>query len=322
MRWEKKGLIFSTDNNYPWMVHHASVPVVDRINEHALRIYFAPRNERGLSQITFIEVDADDPSRILYIHDRPALSLGRVGAFDDCGVMPSCIVNHRGKKHLFYDGWNQGVTVPYRNSIGLAVSEDGGRSFQRVFEGPIVDRNRLEPYFCSSCYVMIDEGKWKLWYGSTTEFVATSDKPYPVYQIKYAESSNGYEWVRPNTTCIQYKFDGEANSRPCVIKENGLYRMWYCFRGSNSFRTDKSQSYRIGYAESRDGKYWIRMDEDVGIDRSEEGWDSTMMAYPFVHEHRGVKHMFYNGNGFGESGFGYAVLVDDDRLAEQRNRST
>jgi hypothetical protein len=33
--------------------------------------------------------------------------------------------------------------------------------------------------------------------------------------------------------------------------------------------------------------------------------------YPFVYEHAGMKHMLYNGNGFGETGIGYAVLQED-----------
>jgi hypothetical protein len=67
----------------------------------------------------------------------------------------------------------------------------------------------------------------------------------------------------------------------------------------------------LGYAESPDGITWTRKDDEVGIDRSAEGWDSLMMEYPFVYEHRGRKHMLYNGNGFGETGFGHAVLVDE-----------
>ena len=89
--------------------------------------------------------------------------------------------------------------------------------------------------------------------------------------------------------------------------------MWYCFRGSRDYRSDKAQSYRIGYAESEDGIRWERLDDLVGIDRSEDGWDSVMMEYPFVYEHRGRKYMLYNGNGFGETGIGYAVLTEDDR---------
>jgi hypothetical protein len=311
MLWQKKGLIFTPDKNYPWMLHHASSPFVDRINDEILRIYFGPRDSEGRTVAAFIEVEADDPANVLYIHDRPALSLGKLGAFDDSGVSPSCIVNYQGKKYLFYTGWNKSVTVPYRNSIGLAVSEDGGRTFERLFDGPVLDRNHIDPYFCITPFVLLEGGTWKLWYASTTGYVVEQDQPYPVYQIKYAESENGFEWVRSGKACIEYKAAGEANARPCVIKENGLYRMWYCFRGSGGFRTDKNQSYRIGYADSPDGIEWQRKDEIAGIERSEEGWDSTMIAYPFVYYHRGVKHMLYNGNGFGESGFGYATLVDD-----------
>ena len=313
MRWEKRGLIFRVDNQYPWMSHHACVPIADKVSDDVLRIYFGPRDRHGRTVTTFIEVDANDPARVLRVHDRPVLSLGRLGAFDDSGAMPSCVVNHGGKKYLFYIGWNRGVTVSYRNAVGLAVSEDGGVTFERVFEGPIVDRTRLEPYFCASPFAMVDDGRWKLWYASATGFVVVHGKPEPVYQVKYAESADGQEWVRTNITCLPYRFEGEANARPCVVRESGLYRMWYCYRGSVDYRTDRSQSYRIGYAESPDGIRWQRLDELVGIDRADEGWDSVMMAYPFVYEHRGSKYMLYNGNGFGESGIGYAVLTEDDR---------
>lgn len=310
MRWQKKGRIFEPDGNSERMNHHACVPVADKVSNEVIRIYFGPRDTQGRTTTTFIEVEAGDPQNVLYVHDRPVLGLGKLGAFDDSGAMPSCIVNHKGKKYLYYIGWNRGVTVPYRNSVGLAVSEDGGLTFERVFEGPVVDRTREEPYFCASPFVMVDGNVWKLWYASSTGWLVVDGHPEPLYKIKYAWSEDGIEWTRDNTTCIEYGFEGEANARPCVVKEGGLYRMWYCFRGSLGYRTDKSQSYRLGYAESADGIRWTRKDEEVGIERSEEGWDSLMMEYPFVYEHQGKKHMLYNGNGFGESGFGYAVLEE------------
>jgi hypothetical protein len=312
MRWEKKGLIFKAAGQYEWMSHHACVPVADKVNDEVLRIYFGPRDTQGRTHTTFIEVEADNPANVLYVHDRPVISLGQLGAFDDSGVMPSSIVNHGGQKFLYYIGWNRGVTVPYRNSVGLAASRDGGLTFERVYEGPIVDRTMTEPYFCASPFALYDEedAKWKLWYASSTGWTVIDSRPEPVYQIKYAESLDGAHWTRRNETCIEYSFEGEANARPCVIKERGLYRMWYCFRGSVGYRTDKAQSYRLGYAESADGVRWTRMDERVGIERSAEGWDSQMMEYPFVYEHRGRKYMLYNGNGFGETGFGYAVLEE------------
>jgi len=295
------------------MAHHACVPVADKINGEVLRIYFGPRDIEGRTTTTFIDVEADNPSRICYVHDRPVLGLGKLGTFDDSGAMPSCIVNHGGRKFLYYIGWNRGVTVPYRNSIGLAVSDDGGESFERVVEGPVLDRTATEPYFCASPFALYDEeaAKWKLWYASSTGWTVVNGHPEPLYQVKYAESADGVSWLRRNTVCLEYAFEGEANARPCVLKENGRYRMWYCYRGSVDYRTDKAQSYRIGYAESADGILWERRDSEVGIERSDEGWDSVMMEYPWVYEHRGRKFMLYNGNGFGETGFGYAVLEED-----------
>jgi hypothetical protein len=53
----------------------------------------------------------------------------------------------------------------------------------------------------------------------------------------------------------------------------------------------------------------LRMDDRVGIDVSHEGWDSEMIEYPHVFIHNEKKYMFYCGNKFGVSGFGYAVQL-------------
>lgn len=308
MRWEKKGLIFKTDGRYEWMAHHAAVPTADKVNDEVLRIYFSTRDTQSRSHTTFIEVELDNPQKVLYIHDRPVLSPGKLGTFDDSGVLPSCIVNHEERKYLYYAGYNRSVTVPYRNALGLAVSDDGGLTFSRVSDGSVVDRSFLDPYFIATAFAMFDEDRWKLWYASSTGWTVINGHPEPQYQIKYAESQDGMNWIREGVVCIEYKSEGEANVRPFVLKENGLYRMWYCYRGSNGFRTDKAQSYRMGYADSQNGIAWERKDDEVGIERSEEGWDSLMIEYPYLYEHKGRKYLLYNGNGFGETGFGYAVL--------------
>jgi hypothetical protein len=74
--------------------------------------------------------------------------------------------------------------------------------------------------------------------------------------------------------------------------------MWFCARGD---------SYRLGYAESADGLAWERHDERAGLEPSDEGWDSEMIAYPCVFDRHGERYLFYNGNGYGETGIGYAI---------------
>ena len=308
MKWIKKGLVFKADHNYDWMVSHTSIPVADPINDELLRIYFGTRDKHGRSFTTYLEVLADDPRKIRYVHDEPILSLGKLGTFDDNGIMPSWIVNHGGKKYLYYIGWNPQVTVTYRLSIGLAISEDGGQSFKKYSEGPICDRDVEEPYFNTAPCVIVDGPNWKMWYVSCTGWKVVSKRAEPRYHIKYALSDDGIHWQRTNRVCIDYDSFTEAIGRPCVFPVNGTYRMLYSYRSIRNYRTDPGQSYRLGFAESSDGIQWLRRDNEVGIDRSATGWDSEMLEYSHVFVSKRGTYLFYNGNGFGQSGFGYAVL--------------
>lgn len=306
MRWVKQGCIFRVDGQLPWMVSHAAVPLPRLLDDARLRIYFGPRDAEGRTRIAFLDVDAVDPTRVLELHDRPALDLGRLGTFDDSGAMPGSLVSVGDDLYLFYIGWNRGVSVPYRNAIGLAVSTDGGVSFSRVHDGPVVDRNAREPYFTTTPYVMLENGTWRMWYASATGWTTVDGRPEPVYVIKYAESADAVTWRRDDVTCIVPRSPDEASTRPWVVRDSDTYRMWYCFRGIRGYRHNR-QSYRIGYAESSDGVSWTRKDEHAGIAVSDNGWDCEMVAYPSVYQYRGTSHLLYNGNGFGTTGMGHAV---------------
>ena len=311
MKWKKKGLIFAPEPLSDWGISHAQLPVVDQISEEVLRVYYGVRDASNRTVTTYIEVEAANPSNVLYVHNEPVLGLGELGCFDDSGAMPSWIVNSGDLKYLYYIGWNTGVSVSYRNSIGLAVSEDGGRTFRRMFDGPVVDRSASEPHFCGASCVIIDEGVFRMWYLNGVRWEIFDGHTEPVYHIKYAESDDGIHWERQGIVSIDLKSPDEGGlTRPCVIHDSDGYKMWYSYRGIRDYRTNPSNSYRIGYAESSDGIEWVRMDDRVGIDVSEQGWDSEMVTYAHVYEYQGNKHMMYNGNGFGKSGIGYAVLAE------------
>ena len=309
MKWLKQGLIYKPSGQWDWSLSHAQLPIVDPIGKDILRIYFGTRDAQTVTRPTYIEVEADNPQNVLYIHDRPVMDTGQLGCFDDSGVMPSWIVNREGEKWLYYIGWNTGQTVPYRNSIGLAISRDGGQTFERKYTGPIVDRSPTEPHFCAAPCVIWDDGLWKMWYLSCVKWEMYNGHPEPFYHIKYAESDDGIVWKREGLVAIDFKSEDEAGIvRSCVIKEEGLYKMWYSYRTYKDYRTQSSNSYRMGYAESQNGKAWVRKDEEVGIDVSAEGWDCLMIGYPYRYKHQDKTYLFYNGNGFGESGLGYAIL--------------
>ncbi|HEX6961125.1 MAG TPA: hypothetical protein VF175_04610, partial [Lacipirellula sp.] len=198
--------------------------------------------------------------------------------------------------------------VPYRNSIGVAVSDDGGFTFRRPFEGPILDRTAAEPHFCATPYVMRDGGLWRMWYLSCTEWTMVDGKPEARYLIRHAESNDGLQWRRPGTIAIDYLRPDEAIARPWVLKGPSGYEMWYCYRSNRGYRTNANQSYRLGYATSGDGLSWTRRDDAPQLTSPSDGWDADMLAYPAVVEAAGRRYLFYNGNGFGRTGFGLAEL--------------
>ena len=311
-KWIKKGLIYKPSKQYWWSRSHASVPTVDSTDENVWRIYFGTRDEMNRNRVSYVDVEAGNPANVLYEHDAPVLDLGRLGTFDECGVMPSWILNHDSKKYLYYIGWTVRTTIPYHNSIGLAISTDGGRSFKRFSEGPLFGETYLEPFFTGTSCVLLENGIWKNWYLSSTGWTQVEGRAEPRYHIKYAESKDGINWARQGIVAVDYKSDSEAGIvRASILKENGLYHMWYSYRGGVDYRTNPQASYRIGYAQSKDGISWTRMDDCAGIDVSSEGWDAEMIEYPHVVQHHRTRYMFYNGNKFGESGFGFAELSNE-----------
>ena len=307
--WGKKGRIFTARGQSGWMHSHAQVPTVWQKDQDTLRIYFATRPQPGLSLTTFLDVSASDPSRILYVHDRPILEPGRPGTFDEHGIMPSCIVEHDKRIYLYYSGWSRCVGVPYNNLTGLAVSDDG-ENFTKVCEGPVLTRTPLEPFSATSPFVMKHGAHWLAWYCSGTGWQEIDGRMEHQYDIKRADSNDGLWWCQSATVSLPCRDGMEALTRPTVIKLNGRYHMWFCSRGMTDFR-DGAASYHMGYATSDDLVSWTRCDEQAGIGPSESGWDSLAIAYPCIIKVDTKLLLFYNGNGFGVSGFGWAVLDND-----------
>jgi hypothetical protein len=300
MKWVKKGLIFSPQGQHEWVTTHAMLPVADRIGDDLYRIYFSGRDRLNRSLIGYVEVDMNNPREILRLSKEPVLGLGKLGAFDDNGVSPTWLVNQGEKKYLYYFGWNKGSTVRAAEVSGLAISADGGQTFERHSRAPIIDRTDAEPYLILviSC-ILIEGGIWRMWYDSADEWQSPE---LPRYNIKYAQSDDGIHWKREGMISVDYKSPDESRvSRASVIKEDGIYKMWHCYAIG-------SGGYKMGYAESGDGIHFKRMDDAVGIDVSADGWDSEMVCYPHVFVHKGQKIMLYCGNGYGRTGFGLAVM--------------
>jgi hypothetical protein len=301
MGWRKLGVLLPAPPPLSWATSHAALPVADILDDGRVRIYFSTRDGASRSRVASVDVDLASPDEAQYRLD-PVVDLGALGAFDDGGVTPACLVRADVRRYLYYSGWTTGVSVPFYFFVGCVVSDDEGRTWSRISAAPLLDRDPVDPYLTASPAVLVENGIWRMWYVSGTGWSATNGRPQHHYHLKYAESIDGINWRRTGRVCIDYRDEAEyAIARPSVVKDGDRYRMWFCARG---------ESYRVFYAESVDGLEWERQDEPV-IDPSPDGWDSEMQAYPLVFDHVGRRHMLYNGNGYGETGIGLAVSEED-----------
>ena len=300
LSWQKKGLFVEPDHSYFWMHSHTMTPTVLHLEGNHYRVFFSGRNNKNQSHIGYVDIKVDPEKKEikgLGFSEQPVLGPGELGCFDDSGVTPSCVMKVDGKIYLYYIGWRSKSTVRMELITGLAISDDGV-AFKRYSRAPLLTRNDNEPIsILTSPDVIKDGDLYKMWYVSGIRWVHAD---LPQYDIKYAESRDGIDWNQTGLVAISLRGGENALARPFVVKENNLYRMWYSY---------KKDCYRIGYAESSDGLNWTRMDEEVGIFPSKNGWDSEMNEYAVVFEHEGTNYMLYNGNDYGSYGIGYAVQI-------------
>jgi predicted GH43/DUF377 family glycosyl hydrolase len=296
MLWEKLGLIIRPQKRLWWMQTHAFVPTVYSLGGSEYRVYFSGRDSNNISHIGYAEIDLSDPLRMPRYSENPVLTVGELGCFDDNGVTPSCVIDCGEKTFLYYIGWNKRSRVRMGLVAGLAVSNDRGKTFTRVSRAPLMGRTDVEPYnILTGPTVIKEDNHFKMWYVSCMGWV---HEDLPIYNIKYAESLDGVSWERPGITCIDFKsFDEHSLARPYVLKDDGRYKMWYAYKGTN---------YRIGYAESDDGKKWQRLDSLAGIDVSKSGYDSEMIEFANVVRQDAAFFMFYSGNNYGIDGVALA----------------
>ena len=247
----------------------------------------------------------EDKLEVVRAAQAPSLDIGRLGAFDDAGAMPGSLVEHDGRLLLYYTGWTLTRAVPFLFFIGLAESRDGGETFRRLSEAPVLGRNRHDPFLTGAPWVLSENGVLRMWYISGTEWVPGKENEGPVhyYSIKHATSENGFEWETNDRLCLPYLENEHAIARPFVQRTARGYQMLYSARRLG-------ETYRIYSATSTDGLSWDR-ETDPLIDVSPSVWDSQMVCYGSLLDINGERFLLYNGNAYGKDGFGAAKMTRD-----------
>lgn len=295
------------------MQEYAQCPTPFVLNDEVLRVYMACRPQRGadMQYVSFpgyVDLLRKDLTRIVGVAEKPLISLGNPGAFDEFGIMPSSAVRKGNDVYLYYTGWTRMSSVPYSVGIGLAISRDGGASFERLGEGPILGLTLNEPYLVNSPAVRVIGDTWHMWYLTGTKWLPNDGKPEAVFQIAHATSSDGVGWRRDGIPIIAAMSEDECQDIFLPFFRDGRWHAVFGFRKPIGFRVDPSCAYRLGYAASDDLITWIRDDAQVGIDVSRSGWDSQMMCSSQVIGLDGRTLLFYCGNVFGREGFGLAEM--------------
>ncbi len=301
-KWQKLGLLYSPSANshHPKLLTHAANPLPLLIEGDLYRIFFSGRDVDNRSSVGAVDIDIVK-RRVIREYTQPFFEHGLAGSFYAEGVSIGNCYEVNGTKYMLFMGWQARGEGHWRGDVGrLVVNPD--LTLELDSERPFMSSDASDPISLSYPWVLGNKKDgFNMWYGSTITWDAGNGEMLHV--INYATSRDGDNWSREGIALPYELGKAQAFSRPTVVgnRETG-YEMWF------SYRSGSGEKYRIGNAFSDDGLKWLLSLETVGIDVSLDGWDSEMIEYPIVFDHNGQRYMLYNGNGYGKTGFGLALL--------------
>jgi hypothetical protein len=280
-----------------------------------VRIFFATREKDSdgmyVSFPAFVDMDLMF-QEVLRVSTKPVVDLGERGCFDEHGIFPFSPIRVEDKLFAYTTGWTRRKSVATDSGIGLAISSDGGDSFVKQGQGPILGPSLHEPFLVSDGFAIRHMDLFHMWYiyGQRWIYESQGAAPDRVYKIAHAVSLDGRRWS-PSSRCVLDDWLGvdECQALPSVIRHGDCWHMVFCYRNATDFRRNPDRAYRLGYASSIDLIDWKRSELQLTRDRTSTGWDSDMQCYPNFVQVNGQLFLLYNGNEFGRYGFGLARLI-------------
>lgn len=318
MKIDKRGLIFEPglhELKEGYLGVFAQSPQTLTLDD-GIRIYFSTRSEddgKFRSHISYVDFE-DDLSTIRDVAHHEVVPLGPLGSFDEHGIFPLNVLPVGDEVWGYTTGWSRRMSVSVETGIGLVVSKDKGRTFQRHGNGPVLSASLREPFLVCDGFVIQHAGRFYMWYIFGQRWVQETANAAPdrVYKIAAATSDDGIKWRKNDgVTLIPDRIDAnECQALPSVAEFDGRFHMVFCYRHAHGFREDSARGYRLGYARSDDLVTWMRNDAALeGMTSKAGDWDADMQCYPHLFVHNDTLHLLYNGNAFGRDGFGHAVLT-------------
>lgn len=155
---------------------------------------------------------------------------------DEIGTMFDAYVWRDGDRYRMDISWRD------RRSCAVAFSNDGIAWSDPVITLQNDPASGWEDHVNRNCVLKIGD-VYKMWYTGQAR-----DHSF----IGYAESTDGVHFSRPFREPImvpEYPWENASVMNPCVLFENGLYRMWYS--AGETYEPNVN-----AYAESVDGIVW------------------------------------------------------------------
>lgn len=301
MKWKKLGCVFYPDCQHPKLQSHAANPLAIPLKDNIFRVLYSGRDKNNRSSVGFVDIDIYKQA-VIYSHMEPIFMHGDPGSYFSHGVSIGNSYKSNFNTYILFMGWSIASGEHWRGNIGRLVLQKA-HFLALTPEAPLISCDSEDPVSLSYPWVIFDQGIYKMWYGSTVCWDAGNGEM--IHIIKYATSTDAIHWQKHGQAIPHVIGVAQAFSRPSVIVDRNGYHMWF------SYRDGSGKTYRIGYAHSKDGLSWDMEKHQSGIDVSNSGWDSEMIEYPFVFDHKGNRYMLYNGNDYGRTGFGLATLESD-----------
>lgn len=250
-----------------------------------------------------MDVDPDNPTRVLSRIMNPVLDIGRPGTFDGDGVLCTSVRDEgMGSLRMLYAGFEKNTHGTYRLLTGSSMSHDAGDSFVRDSGLPLLERQAGEesvrgaavfaPGWCSA-----KTGLTEIVYAGGSDWRTTSDGQLrPVYSLRSISGDIAQRLHFDKAEVLLEPRSGEHGfGRPCFLEASKRLVLI-------SVRLVATSSYRLEVAQiAHDGK-WARIPSGISLNWDDRVLDGNGLMFAGSVTTPAGTWVFLNGSEYGRAG--------------------
>ncbi len=202
-KWKKLGKVFTPQEveGRSWLREFAQAPAT-LVFDDFVRVYFScrpPADENGqyVSYSAFVDLE-----RARSVQDSARCRASDPESWADWASLtssaripcPSFAMATKSVPTMGVDALRVG-SVQCRHRLA-PVSRDGGKTFTKLGNGPVLGYSPDEPFVLSGPKIRRFDGLWYLWYIAGRKWKIVDGRAEPVYKIRMATSTDGIHWTQ------------------------------------------------------------------------------------------------------------------------------